>query len=215
MTENHFDSKAGRWDDHTRRARAAAVAVAIGEQVPLAHVRDLFEFGGGTGLLSLALRPRPPRVLLTDTSNGMLEIVRAKIAAEGLTGWQASPLDITAAEVPESLTAEFDLVASMLALHHVRDVPTLLGRFTGLLRPGGWVALTDLDDDDGHFHHPDTHRHHDGFSRAALAEWLTDAGFAGIHFSTPYVQTKVIDGVERDFPLFLAVAQTAGGPGAD
>jgi len=56
-----FDSKAATWDDDERRARASAVAAAIGELVPLAEIQDMVEFGCGTGLLSLALTPRPAR----------------------------------------------------------------------------------------------------------------------------------------------------------
>ncbi|MGM0385099.1 MAG: class I SAM-dependent DNA methyltransferase [Actinomycetota bacterium] len=203
---SEFDTKATGWDDHAKVARAVAVAEAIGEQVPLADVGDLFEFGCGTGLLSLALHPRPARALLTDTSEGMLDVVRGKIAAENLAGWEASPLDLTTTDGPEHA---FDLVVSLLALHHVHDVPALLARFRRLLRPGGWLAISDLDDDDGQFHDTHTHRHHDGFDRATLARWLADAGFHDVEFATPHLLTKVVEGVERDFPLFLAVGRMA------
>jgi SAM-dependent methyltransferase len=138
-----FDAKALAWDDAAKVARAVAVAEAIGEQVPLAEIPDLFEFGCWTGLPSLAL-------------------------------------------------------------HHVHDVPALLARLRRLLRPGGWVALSDLDDDEGQFHDAHTHRHHNGYDRATLTRWLTD-----VAFSTPPILAKVVDGVERDFPLFLAVGRMA------
>lgn len=59
-----FDSKAATWDDDERRARASAVAAAIGELVPLAEIHDMVEFGCGTGLLSLFFL-HSPRVLRT------------------------------------------------------------------------------------------------------------------------------------------------------
>lgn len=201
---SRFDAKAAAWDDETRRERAAALARAIGETVPLAEVTDLLEFGTGTGLLSLALTPLPPRALLTDTSRAMLDVLRSKLAAVGLTAWEATTLDLTCEDGPAE---SFDLVISLMALHHVHDVPALLRRFHRVLRPGGWVALSDLDPDDGAFHDSHTHRHHDGFDREALAAALVDAGFRDVEFSTPHAEWKVVDGVEREFPLFLAVAR--------
>lgn len=201
-----FDSKAADWDDDVKRARALDVARAIGERVPLGEIGDLFEFGCGTGLLSLALQPLPPRALMTDTSAGMLAVVRRKIAAAGLTGWQASTLDLTETDGP---AGSFDLVTSLLAVHHVHDVPALLGRFRSLLRPGGWLALSDLDDGAEDFHDADAHRHHDGFGRESLRRELAAAGFGHVEFSTPHVLTKQVDGATRSFPLFLATARAA------
>ena len=83
-----------------------------------------------------------------------------------------------------------------------------MARFRHLLRPGGRVALSDLDDDGGRFHDAHTHRHHDGFDRATLARWLAAAGFVDVAFATPHVVTKPVDGEARDFPLFLAVGRT-------
>ncbi len=40
-----------------------------------------------------------------------------------------------------------------------------------------------------------------------IAAALVDAGFRDVEFSTPHAEWKVVDGVEREFPLFLAVAR--------
>lgn len=97
----------------------------------------------------------------------------------------------------------------MLTLHHVEDVELLLRRIRDVLRPDGWVAVIDLDeDDDGafHEHNPDFDGHH-GFGRDAFARALQNAGFRDIEISDAGAVEKELDGQTRPFPLFLAVGR--------
>ena len=54
-------------------------------------------------------------------------------------------------------------------LHHIEDTAAALrGDLGALLRPGGRLALADLDTEDGSFHDPDAEGiHHLGFDRDA------------------------------------------------
>lgn len=198
-----FDDKAITWDsDPNKRERALAVAAALRQRVPLARDWRALEYGCGTGLLSFALHADLGELTLADSSPGMLAVLRGKIDAAGLTHLHPLALDLLTDPLPAD---RYDLIYTLMTLHHVADVARLLRTFHDLLRPGGWLAVADLDQEDGSFHGPGF-TGHNGFDRAALRAQLADAGFGEVNFSTGYVMKKATDQGVREYPLFLAVA---------
>ncbi|MCU0808275.1 MAG: class I SAM-dependent methyltransferase [Candidatus Contendobacter sp.] len=198
-----FDDRAQNWDaDPVKRERAEAVATAVRQRVPLSPAWQALEYGCGTGLLSFALYADLGRITLADSSPGMLAVLDRKIAAAGLAHLHPLALDLTTDSLPAD---RYDLIYTLMTLHHVADVARLLRIFHDLLRPGGWLAVADLDQEDGSFHGTGF-TGHNGFDREALRVQLTDAGFGSVDFSTAYVIRKATDEGRREYPLFLAVA---------
>ena len=102
------------------------------------------------------------------------------------------------------LTPPFDLAISQLVLHHIEDTAAALRAIGALLRPGGRLALSDLDTEDGSFHDPDAEGiHHLGFDRDRLARLAEAAGFAdvGVHGRRTSTRTSA-----ARFPMFLLTA---------
>jgi ubiquinone/menaquinone biosynthesis C-methylase UbiE len=197
-----FDSRAKDWDAVPGRIeRAKAVAVAIREQVALSRVMTALEYGCGTGLLSFALQAELGPITLADSSSGMLEVLREKIALGGIPNMTPLRLDLAVDPLPEE---RFDLVYTLMTLHHIPDTARILGCFHSLLQPGGVVCIADLDKEDGSFHaHEPAFDGHNGFNRVELGLDLEKAGFTNIRFNTCYKLNKG----ERPYPLFLAVAE--------
>jgi len=199
-----FDEQARQWDqDAGKVERARRVAEAIVAQAgPLDGQRGL-EFGCGTGLLGFALQPHLGHVTLADTSRGMLEVLREKIAASGAGNMTPLERDLTAGPLPED---PYDLVFTLMTLHHVPDTDGILARFHALLRPGGQLCVADLDREDGSFHGPgeDVHK---GFDRDELGARMVRAGFRDVRFSTPYVIERLGEDGPARYPIFLAVAR--------
>jgi len=80
-----FSSQAATWDDDPRRVeRARRAANAIAAEVPLDSSWTVLDYGAGTGLLAFALADRVGEILLMDSSEGMVETARKRIAAAGL-----------------------------------------------------------------------------------------------------------------------------------
>lgn len=200
---NQFDSKARGWErDSAKLERALVAGRAIAGVVPVGGQRIL-DYGCGTGLLGFALQPRAAHVTLADSSEGMLEVVREKITASGMTNVTALRLDLQVDPLPND---RFGLVCSLLALHHVPDTLELLRKFHTLLEPGGWVALLDLDQEDGSFHGPEVEVHR-GFDRPAFGTELELAGFSRVKLSNAF---EIQRGPERGggrYSVFLAVAR--------
>jgi 2-polyprenyl-3-methyl-5-hydroxy-6-metoxy-1,4-benzoquinol methylase len=131
----------------------------------------------------------------------MLTVLREKISASGAANMTPVEMDLTAGPA----AGTYDLVCTLMALHHIPDIDGILARFHERLAPGGRLCVADLDTEDGSFHGPraDVHK---GFEREDLAGRMVRAGFRDIRFSTPYEIRRTTEGRPERFPLFLAVA---------
>jgi len=189
-----FDQAAPTWDQEDRRvALARAVVEAIRRHVPLSPADSVLDFGCGTGLVTLGLAPHVGAVAGADSSRGMLEALAAKAPAMTLVS-----LDPGGAS---DLGGPYSLIVSSMTLHHIPDVPALLAQFVRHLRPGGRVALADLDAEDGSFHGDATDVHHLGFTRERMASWLRVAGFSDVRVEDAASMVKA----GRDYTVFLAL----------
>lgn len=195
-----FDEAAATWDeDEAKVERARVVAEVLRDAVPLDESTRLLEYGAGTGLVTQALGDAVGPVTLADLSTGMREVMAAKVAAGDLPAdariWD---VDLAEADPPEE---RFDLVVTVLTLHHIPELDRVLHGFAALLDDGGHLAVVDLEEEDGSFHGEGFGGHH-GFARPDLQARLETAGFTDVAF-------RPCHHIERDtgtFPMFLATA---------
>ena len=201
----NFDERAKDWDSDPKKVeRARAVAEAIRKTIRLSTSMNALEYGCGTGLLSFALQSDLGSITLADTSQGMLDVLREKIASAGVTNMRPLRLDLTIDPLPDE---RYDLTYSLMTLHHIEDTKKILQEFHTLLKPNGYLLVADLDKEDGSFHTDGTTDVHKGFERGALQRQVEAAGFGDVHFSTAYQIKKKINGEEKLFPVFLMTAQ--------
>lgn len=204
----YFDEEARDWDDPAKVERARVVAIAIRESVPVDGTTRVLEYGAGTGLGTEHLAVGGiGAVTLAEPSAGMRAAMEDKVA-DGRLPADADlvDLDLAVADPPD---ATFDLVLTVMTLHHIPDVDRVLQGFASLVAPGGHLCIVDLVAEDGSFHrHLDDFDGHDGFTREGLAGRLRAAGF-----EPPTWQ--VVHHLDKDgatYPLFLAT--TSLRPGA-
>ncbi len=200
----HFDGKAREWDANpVFRERAERIARAMRARIPLDRTMTALDYGSGTGLLSFPLQDALGRITLMDSSAGMLAVAREKIAAQGLNHMTVRQVDLTADPPADE---RYDLIYTSMTLHHIPDTDHILRVFHGLLEPGGWLAVADLDREDGSFHGPEVEVHH-GFDRAELAARAEAAGFGEVVFDTVFAIDKTKDTGTRRYPVFLMTAR--------
>jgi tRNA (cmo5U34)-methyltransferase len=206
MTENRFDTAAINWDNEKRRielAKAISSRIAL---LPLHAGMRAMEYGCGTGLVGLDLAGRLASLVAADSSPGMLESIKAKINDMGIRNVFPRLLDLHRDDCEQEV---FDLIFSAMTLHHLTDVGSILGKIYHCLKPGGIIALADLDEEDGSFHqdNPEGVMHH-GFNRKKLAGDLERLGFTAVQASTVHtIRKKNSQGDERSFPVFLMAAK--------
>ena len=199
-----FDSRAKTWDsDPMKEARARAVAHGIQTHVPLAPHMTAFEYGCGTGLLGFALQPYLKHITLADSSSGMLAVLQEKITSCSISNMRPMILDLVTDPLPQE---SYHLIVTMMTFHHIPDIDSLLRDMYSLLATPGYLCVADLDSEDGSFHGPDFSGHC-GFDRQELRQKASQAGFRNAGFSTVFNIRKAVAGGERDFPVFLMVAE--------
>jgi SAM-dependent methyltransferase len=144
-------------------------------------------------------RPVPAQI-----SQAVGQLVDALAAKEDLQG----KVECRCQNILESPLGErFDAVVSAMALHHVEDTAAAAARFAEHLRPGGLLALADLDSEDGSFHESGTEGvFHRGFDRTSLQSILERAGFESVQFVTALEVKKEDKG---PYAVFFVTARRA------
>jgi len=197
-----FNREATSWDEQPRRVKLANdIADAISDEIVLASTMDVMDFGCGTGLLTLQLRPLVHSIVGVDSSEGMLDVLKAKIANQHLANVRTQYLDIEKGDI---LEGRYHLIVSGMTLHHIREIRPLLDQFHKVSAPSGHLCIADLDPDDGQFHGNNEGIFHFGFERATLRRALIEVGFTDIRDRTAAeVMKPMADGGKRLFSVFL------------
>lgn len=201
-----FDEAADNWDSKPTRVKLAhAVAQGIASTIPVHKKMSALEFGCGTGLVGLELAPKLQHLTTIDTSAKMLANLEQKMAQQKLANITTRKIDLCTEPIPET----FDLIFSSMTLHHIPDIPGILSILSSRLNKDGYLAITDLDSEDGSFHSDNsTDIRHYGFNRKNLEKLLTEAGFHDITFKTIFtIEKERNNGVLRSYPVFLATVR--------
>lgn len=201
-----FDAVASTWDNEGRRIKMQEdVFRAITKNIPSPSDMNVLDFGCGTGLLTLQLQPLVHSITGVDSSQGMLDVLSKKVSDRNLSNVRTLHLDL---EHGGTLDEKYDLIVSVMTLHHIEKIKSLLSVFFNALAVNGYICLTDLDPDGGKFHENNDGVFHMGFDRAALRQDMIEAGFEDIVDETAAFMVKPDpSGGTRKFSLFLMTAR--------
>jgi 2-polyprenyl-3-methyl-5-hydroxy-6-metoxy-1,4-benzoquinol methylase len=197
-----FDKEAATWDEVPTRVKLANdIAAAISEEIVLTSNMDVLDFGCGTGLLTLQLQPVVHSITGVDSSQGMIDVLKAKIDKKNLPNVRTQYIDTDTGDI---LKGSYHLIVTSMTLHHVKEIRPLFDQFHGIVAPSGYLCIADLDIDDGKFHGNNNGVFHFGFDRAVLRQDFTEAGFRDIRDRTAAeVMKPVSDGGVQPFSVFL------------
>ena len=195
---DHFAHKSKSWDMNSKRVKnAKGIAELIVKNIKLDKSMELMDFGAGTGLLSYFIAPFVKKIVAVDNSPSMLVEFENK-CDEFSCETEVIEKDLGS----ETLEREFDGVISSMTIHHLEDTTALLTKLYDMLNDGGFVAIADLDSEDGSFHSDNTGVFHYGFDRHLLAQHAQEAGFKDVTFSL----ASTISKPHADFTVFLMTA---------
>ena len=190
--KHDFNHKAETFDSPKNIFLANLVCQAVEKQIDLLSNKEILDFGGGTGLLTLPLAKQAKFVTLVDISEKMLEQARLKAEQQDIKNIQFLEQDL----LKNPLKQEFDLIVVCRVLHHMPDLDAALSLFHLHLKEDGQLLLADF---------TKTEANHHGFDLAELENKLAQFGFSSIDSQILYSAEDLFQGNYSE--LFLTVAQ--------
>ena len=189
--KHDFNHKAETFDSPKNIFLANLVCQAVEKQLDLLSDKEILDFGGGTGLLTLPLAKQAKSVTLVDISEKMLEQARLKAEQQDINNIQFLEQDL----LGKPLEKEFDLIVVCRVLHHMPDLDATLSLFYQHLKEDGQLLLADF---------TKTESSHHGFDLAKLEKQLIEYGFSSVHSQILYSAEDLFQGNYSE--LFLTVA---------
>ncbi len=190
--KHDFNHKAETFDSPKNIFLANLVCQAVEKQIDLLSDKEILDFGGGTGLLSLPLAKQAKSVTLVDVSEKMLEQARLKAEQQEIKNIQFLEQDL----LENPLEQEFDLIVVCRVLHHMPDLDAALSLFHQHLKENGQLLLADF---------TKTEANHHGFVLAELEKQLIGHDFSSVHSQILYSSEDLFQGNYSE--LFFIVAQ--------
>lgn len=160
---SHFDERAQHWDKGDIQVNGAMrIAQAINNAIELHQEMEIMDFGVGTGLLGFEIAKSVKKVYGVDTSPKMLEKLEEKNTA------QLSITPYCQDIIKEPLAQKFDGLVSSMTLHHVKNLEDFFTTIRTNLKQNGFIAIADLESEDGTFHSDNAGVFHFGFDEEEL-----------------------------------------------
>lgn len=175
MSEKYFDKIAGEWDEIRTHLFPDAVrekAVAVSGIKPGDSAADV---GAGTGFISEALLDKNVKVTAFDQSAEMIKQLNKK--------YGYNPLFKSIQAIDTHLPVDDETVEYVFAnmfLHHVENPQKAIKELARILKTGGKVIITDLDEHNHDFLITEQNDVWKGFKREQINEWFSDAGLSDI-----------------------------------
>ena len=202
-SKDYFDGIAGAWDAKRREFFSDEVRKKAVEAAGIAPGSVAADVGAGTGFVTEELLLRGAAVVAVDQSRSMLNEIEKKWGSTG--------------RVRTVLATEDDLrladgavhaACANMYLHHVEDPAGAVREMARIVRPGGRVVITDLDEHSFEFLRSEQHDRWLGFKRVEVKRWLEESGLTDVQVDQTdesCCSTSTETPLEAKVSIFLAV----------
>jgi len=170
-SKRYFDEVAQQWDNMREGFFSEAVrekAIATAAVQPGKSAADI---GAGSGFVTEALIREGLRVIAVDQSEAMLTEMRKRFA-----DFDGIEYRVGEAESLPISDETVDYAFANMYLHHVESPLEAIKEMVRILKPGGKLVITDLDEHTFEFLRTEQHDRWLGFKREDVQRWFSEAG---------------------------------------
>jgi len=171
----YFDDVADEWDQMRKSFFSEAVREKALATAGVQRGKVAADIGAGTGFITEALVNEGVAVVAIDQSEAMLDAMKKKFV-----GIQGVDFRLGEAENLPIPGDSVDYAFANMYLHHVEIPLKAIKEMVRILKPGGKLVLTDLDEHDYDFLRTEQHDRWMGFKREDVNRWLTEAGLKAV-----------------------------------
>lgn len=174
-SKDYFETVASQWDRMRKsffsdRVRKVAVAKADVQAKKLAA-----DIGAGTGFMTEELIENGLKVIAVDQAEAMLDEMKKKFGRTASVDYKTGKFD----NLPIQ-NETVDYVFANMYLHHVDSPQVAIKEMVRILKAGGKLVITDMDEHGFEFLRKEQHDRWLGFKREDVELWLNEAGLKNV-----------------------------------
>lgn len=166
----YFEEVAQEWDKMRQTFFSEAVREKAFIVAKVESGKTAADIGAGTGFLTEGLINKNLKVIAVDQSPAMLDEMKRRFQNNDLIDYRLGESENL--PVDENTV---DYAFANMYLHHVENPDLAIKEMARILKPGGKLVITDLDEHQFSFLKTEHHDRWMGFKREAILRWLTDS----------------------------------------
>ena len=174
-SKDYFEKVADQWDRMRRSFFSEKVREVAVARANIQTGKSAADIGAGTGFITEELVNNGVKVIAVDQSEAMLEKMKKKFGRFDTVEYRLGEFN----NLPIQNEA-VDYVFANMYLHHV-DLPQVaIEEMARILKPGGKVVITDMDEHEFEFLRKEQHDRWMGFKREDVGCWFKQAGLKNV-----------------------------------
>ena len=174
-SSQYFQQVAGQWDQMRSGYFGEAVRETAIAKAYLRPEMAAADIGAGTGFMAAGLAPLVQKVHVVDGSTAMLDVAKKNLGDfDNIEYHEADGAHLPFAD------ASLDAVFANMYLHHTSDPLAAIQEMVRVLRPGGRLVITDMDEHPYAWLKDEMADVWQGFDRGQMYAWFQEAGLVNV-----------------------------------
>lgn len=163
----YFDNVAAQWDSMREGFFSETIREKAFSAAGIEKGKVCADIGAGTGFITEGIITRGIKVIAVDQSEEMLHQMKQKFTNSDLVEYRKGD-----AENLPIADNSVDYVFANMYLHHVEAPAAAIKEMVRILKPGGKIAITDLDEHNFEFLRTEHFDRWMGFKHEDIQKWL-------------------------------------------